>query len=395
MRHMIHFKAGEYLPLTENWIYSQITSIKHFTVFFYAYLFENLDSFPYPRLRQPWLFKNTWRILKFVDLQFKKRTKMFLSFLLSMRQDNPCLFHAHFGPSGYELLPYLQYFKAPLITTFYGYDVTQLVHEEPEWRERYKKLFEKGKFFLVEGPHMKQELIKLGCPEEKVIVHHIGIDVERIQYQPRRFPGEGPVRILVAGRFCEKKGIPYAIEAFAHVLKRFPNVELTIIGDSRGSEKDEKEKERILTRIQSLHIGHKIRMLGFVSREQFFDELYAHHILLSPSVRASDNDTEGGAPVTLLEASASGMLIVSTYHCDIPEVVRDGETGLLAPEKDVETLAKHIEFFLSHPEKWEFYAQQARHYMEKEFNLTVQVQRLEFLYERALASTYENSFPVI
>ncbi len=71
--------------------------------------------------------------------------------------------------------------------------------------------------------------------------------------------------------------------------------------------------------------------MGYQPHSTLFAEAYRHHIFLSPSVTASTGDTEGGAPVSLIEMAATGMLIVSTTHCDIPEVIKHGVTGLLAP----------------------------------------------------------------
>jgi len=75
-------------------------------------------------------------------------------------------------------------------------------------------------------------------------------------------------------------------------------------------------------------------MLGFQPHAILFEEAYKNHIFLSPSVTALDGDTEGGAPVTIIEMAATGMPIISTKHCDIPEVIKDGVTGFLANERD-------------------------------------------------------------
>ncbi len=56
-----------------------------------------------------------------------------------------------------------------------------------------------------------------------------------------------------------------------------------------------------------------------------------HHLFLSPSVTAPDGDSEGGAPVSIIEAAATGMPVVSTTHCDIPQAVDDGVTRAARP----------------------------------------------------------------
>ena len=79
--------------------------------------------------------------------------------------------------------------------------------------------------------------------------------------------------------------------------------------------------------IEKHKLQSKIRMLGFQPYSVLLEEAYTHHIFLSPSVTASDGDTEGGAPVTLIEMLATGMPIVSTTHCDIPEIICKGPEG--------------------------------------------------------------------
>jgi colanic acid/amylovoran biosynthesis glycosyltransferase len=82
--------------------------------------------------------------------------------------------------------------------------------------------------------------------------------------------------------------------------------------------------------------------------------------------------------------SASGMPIISTYHCDIPEVVVDGESGLLVPERDVDALAERLEYLVNHPEKWEEMGRAGRQHIEAEYDVRKQVPKLEKLYAKAL-----------
>lgn len=66
----------------------------------------------------------------------------------------------------------------------------------------------------------------------------------------------------------------------------------------------------------------------------------------------TSNNAEGGAPVVILKAQATGLPVISSHHVDIPEVVVDGKSALLAPERDVETLAKHLEHLVENPDVW-------------------------------------------
>jgi len=66
------------------------------------------------------------------------------------------------------------------------------------------------------------------------------------------------------------------------------------------------------------------------------------HIFILHSVTASNGDMEG-TPVVLMEAQACGLPVISTYHSGVPEVVIDGKSGFLVPEKDIQALVEKIE----------------------------------------------------
>jgi colanic acid/amylovoran biosynthesis glycosyltransferase len=97
------------------------------------------------------------------------------------------------------------------------------------------------------------------------------------------------------------------------------------------------------------------------------DLAYRHHIYLAPSCTAEDGDSEGGAPVTLMEMAAAGLLVVSSRHADIPEVITDGVCGLLADEGDVDGLIEHLIWLTEHREAWFKLRFAARKRIETEF----------------------------
>jgi len=381
MKTVIHYKAGPYLPITETWIYSQIINLKRYQPVIYAHKTENLDIYPTENIKSLKLKDSLVDPYTFFNLGWNKLFNFYPYFAYSLRIDKPDLAHAHFGPSGYDLLKLKSMFKFPLITTFYGYDLSMLTHEYPEWKLKYKKLFQQGEHFLVEGPHMKACLVELGCPEEKITVQHLGVDLNRIKFMSRKPEENGKTRVLISGSFREKKGIPYAIEAFGRIRQKNNNLQLTIIGDSRGSRNEEQEKQKILDMIHRYNLEECINMLGYQPYPVFLEELYKHHIFLSPSVHASDGDTEGGAPVSIIEASASGMPVLSTMHCDIPQVVIDGESGFLVPERDVTALAERLEYLVSNPDTWKQMGQKGREHIEKNYDVTKQVEKLEIIYD--------------
>jgi colanic acid/amylovoran biosynthesis glycosyltransferase len=99
-----------------------------------------------------------------------------------------------------------------------------------------------------------------------------------------------------------------------------------------------------------------------------------------------DGDCEGGAPIVLLDAKATGMPIISTRHCDIPQEVVDGVTGILSEEGDIDGLADAIRVFYRMPgADYLAYAHAARRHVELDFDARICASRMEALY-RGLAN---------
>lgn len=386
MKKVIHYIAGTYLPITENWIYEQIKNLKRYYPIVYANKTENLDIYPMENIRSLDLKPGAKDLCNIFNKGWNKIFNFYPFFMFNLVKDKPNLVHAHFGPAGYSFLTYKKMFKIPLITTFYGYDLSLLPNQQPEWKKKYKNLFQEGEFFLVEGNHMKKCLIVLGCPEEKVIVQHLGIDLEQIKFIPRKLGEDKEIRILISASFREKKGIPYAVEAFGKIKQMHPELrlKLTIIGDSGGSLAEEVEKKKILNIIQKYNLKDFVTMLGYQPYPVFLRELYLNHIFLHPSINASDGDTEGGAPVSIIEALASGMPILSTTHCDIPEVVKDGESGYLVPEGNIDALTERLEFLILNSDIWEKLGVNGRSHITVNYDIKKQVPLLEDIYNKSI-----------
>lgn len=364
--------TGDYLPLTETWLYNnQITNLKHYKPIIIAQKTMNLDKFP------------TKNVYSFEDhnLFYRKANQLSLKFTgkyLSQKKEtinrhNVKVLHSHFGYEGFKYLRLKKSVNLPMVTTFYGFDVSMPLRS-PSWRKKYTELFHEGELFLTEGSYMKEELIKLGCHEDKILVQHLGVDLKKFNYTSRELPEDGNIRILIAGSFREKKGIPYAIQSFAEVKKNYPNIQLRILGDGplRG---------QIESLIKKLNISKSVDLLGYQDHEIFLKEAVDAHMFLLPSITAGNGDTEGGAPVAIIEAQATGLPIISSYHADIPEVVVEGKSALLAPEKDIDCLANHLEYLIKTPELWAKMGFEGRKHIEKEYDLIKQVEKLEKIYD--------------
>jgi len=297
----------------------------------------------------------------------------FLCFAYALHKYPPEFIHAHFGWDGYFALPLKKVFQVPMITQFYGYDVGTLPRV-PLWQRRYRRLFSEGDKFLVEGSFMKSTVAGLGCPPEKIVVHHLGVELDSLPYQPREYAG-GPLRVLIAATFTEKKGIEYALRALALVLQEKPAGDwtVTVLGDGYL-------RDSLHQLAADLGIAQKVTWLGYQPHEVFLAELYKAHLFLSPSVTAQNGDTEGGAPVALIEAQASGLPVISTFHADIPEVVLHNQTGILVPEKDCQLLAAAVVRLLETPSLVTDMGNKGHEHVSRNYNAARQGERLSEIY---------------
>ncbi|TAJ15256.1 glycosyltransferase [Marinilabiliaceae bacterium JC017] len=374
-RVVVHY-IQDYLDQTLTWIYGQINHNSQYKHVVVAKKTKNVDQFP---LDEVYCLKDQLsgsallynRIISSISKNYPFFHKV-------VKNSKAKVIHAHFGHVGYKAIGLSQQHKIPLITSFYGYDATKLAKKE-KYKKRYKILFQKGHRFLVEGNNMKKVLMQLGCPENKVTVFHLGVNVEDYPFRIRTVSPDKPIKFLFAATFTEKKGAQYVIKAFAKVREKHPNAVLKLIGDGP-------EKELLTDLISSMGIGNAVEREGYVPYETLVDRIYEADVFIQPSVTASDGNTEGGAPVALIDAQATGIPILATFHADIPEVVVHEKTGLLAPERDVDALAENMLKLIETPGLCETLGQNGRKHIEENYNIIKQGKVLGRIYDNTTFS---------
>ncbi|OPY00282.1 MAG: Glycogen synthase [Syntrophorhabdus sp. PtaB.Bin006] len=375
--------ANVWLPQTQTWMYNIVRNLpKEIEPHIICKQTANLDQFWLPNIHN---LSNTHcfsfvpaNILRGLHITNDKDLLRRIATRLHAK-----ILHSHFGHIGWADLGVAKKVKAKHVVSFYGFDLSYLPTLEPVWHGRYQELFREVDCVLCEGSFMAQGIANLGCPQDKISLHHIGISVKDIQFRPKTWDPSKTLRVLLAASFQEKKGIPYALEALGR-LQRDTDLKITIIGDANNEERSQSEKNKILEVIEKYRLNDKVTLLSYQPHDTLFREAYRHHIFLSPSITATDGDTEGGLPVTILEMAATGMIIVSTTHCDIPEAIHHGSMGLLTEERDVDGILNHIRWLLNNPEKWHDMAVNCRKHIEKEYDVNTQALRLGEIYRGLL-----------
>lgn len=369
-----------WLTPTKTWIYEQLRWLPpRIEAHVSCETTENLEQFPFSRLHvlqtASSLERSLDRVARKVHIASLRATARLC------RQLSANVFHSHFGQEAWRERPMALVAGLPQVVTFYGHDVTRVPQDSPVWRHRYRELFSTVALVLCEGPHMREELLRLGAPPARVRVQHLGANLQQLPFRPRAWMQGAPVRILMAAGFREKKGLPFALRAVAEVARSRPELDLrvTIVGDAGSDAASQREKASILEAVGQLPLG-KVSLLGFRPHLELLELAQHHDLFMSPSVRAADGDTEGGAPVALIELAATGLPVISTTHCDIPNVLRGKAAALLAPERDVGALAERLRWLLDHTEETLEISHFVRAEIEQRFDAQRQAQRLADIY---------------
>jgi colanic acid/amylovoran biosynthesis glycosyltransferase len=265
------------------------------------------------------------------------------------------------------------------VTSFYGFDAWRLPEDDPSWLTRYAELFEKGSLFLVEGPAMQDRLIHLGCLVEKIRIHRLGVDLHALPYRRREF--SRGLALAMIGRFVEKKGLDDGLRACVEARSRGVDLRVTVIGESENGDAEGKRVREELTALAGHpQLSGRVRFTGLLPLKHTRALLAEHDVYVCPSKRAANGDAEGGSPVALTEAMAMGLFCVGTRHCDIPQLIIDGQTGTLCAERDVASIASALGAIGSRPIESVDVTVRARQHIERCFSLQLQLEGLRELY---------------
>lgn len=285
--------------------------------------------------------------------------------------------HCQFGTLGQlaAVLKEVGIIKGSIITSFHGYDLS--VYLDKVGKNAYAQLFRCGDLFLPISLFWERKLIKLGCPEDRIIVHRMGVDMGQFLFQPRSQKNdEGIIRLISVGRLVEKKGMEFGIRAFAKLYFANKNLRYTIVGDGELF-----DYLKSLTEI--LGVSDVVDFLGWKTPNEIVGLMENSNIFLAPCVTAKNGDQEG-IPMVIMEAMALGLPVISTYHTGIPELIENEQTGYLVAERDVDALVRSIEILVSNTKKQIKFSKSGRIKVEQEFNSNVLNDRLLSLYQNVI-----------
>ena len=182
----------------------------------------------------------------------------------------------------------------------------------------------------------------------RIRVLHLGVDLTEATSRRERRLARAPetdraAQLLCVARLDATKGHATLLAAVDLLVRDGREVELTLIGEGE-------QRPQIEARITELGLGGRVRLLGARTHEEVFDTMEAADVVVSASVEAADGDAEG-IPVTLMEAMAIGVPVVATRTAGVPELVTDGESGILVDQHDATALAAAVAGLLDDPDR--------------------------------------------
>jgi len=286
------------------------------------------------------------------------------------------VFHVYFGHTGVHLLEFLEHTEMPSIVSFHGADVMMREHIK-HYPERLRRLFEVVTLVLTRSQSLADRLAEIGCPREKIRLNRTGIPLCDFPFVQRLMPADGEWHIVQACRLIPKKGLLTALDAFARFRRCYPNARFTIAGD--GPMRAELEEKR-----EQLGLGGSVDFVGFLNAGQLNALYRKAHVFLHPSEMTQDANQEG-VPNSMLEAMATGLPVIATWHGGIPEAVEHERHGFLVNERDPEGLACALLQIVESSELLQIMGQRASERVHQEFESSKAIENLEQCYDEAVA----------
>jgi len=227
--------------------------------------------------------------------------------------------------------------SVPILVTCHGGDLYALKGRMFEKLKRY--VLSKVDGIAVVSHAMKKTIADMGIAPSKIQVIPMGVYLEKMFVPPRK--RRNKKQLLFVGRLVEKKGVQYLIEALSRVVQIHPDVKLLVAGGGT-------DETQLRNLVDDLRLQNNVIFLGAVEHNILPALYQASEVVVFPSIIASDGDQEGFGLVQV-EALGCECGVISSDLPAIRDIITDGKTGLIVPQKNYKALSQKIIHLLENP----------------------------------------------
>jgi glycosyltransferase involved in cell wall biosynthesis len=309
--------------------------------------------------------------------------------VLIFRRDRPHIVHTHAAKGGtLGRIATMIAFPLPsrrpiLIHTYHGHSLTGYFSSRTAWifRTIERILARRTDALIAVSPEVRDELVelKVGSPDQFSVIR-LGFDLDRFTDDTHRAQRRAAVRaewkigaeervVTLVARLVPIKRVDRFLRV-ARVLAERSQARFVVVGDGEL-------RVQLAESPEARALGDRLVWTGF--RRDMPDVCFASDVI----VLTSDNE---GTPVSLIEAQAAAVPVVSTDVGGVRSAVRDGETGFLAATDDDSALAEAIASLIADPDLAQAMGAAGREHAERAFSMGRLVVELDTLYRSRLRS---------
>ncbi len=264
-------------------------------------------------------------------------------------------------------------YNMPVVTTFHGHDAFFPINGFIPKENYYDDLFKFTDHFTANTPYLKEQLLKIDCPPNKISTIPVGVDINFFTGKIKNAIKLKQINLLSVGRLEEIKGHEFGIHAVNRLVKDGFNIKYRIIGEGRL-------KDKLNDLIRNLNLEDHVILLGSMSQDEIKSYMFGSDIFLMTSTVVNGDTRETQGLVTL-EAQACNLPVVGFKSGGVAYTIKNGVTGFLVDENDLQTFTSKIQELIGDLQLYSHMSRNSREFVKKNFSNSRLFDRWEDIYK--------------
>ena len=244
---------------------------------------------------------------------------------------------------------------------------------------------EEARFIAAISNYTHQYIAQLtgNDPAVATKTHIVRCGIDTNKFRPVFHHPTTPPTVIAVAQLVERKGLRVLIEACSELAMQGQPFKCRIVGSGE-------QREELQQLISTLGLQKQVQLMGAIKQEALRQQLAQATVFALPCIVAEDGDVDG-IPVALMEAMAIGVPVVSTAVSGIPDLIEDGVTGRLVPEKDATALALVLGELLNDLEQCERLREAARQFVTEQFNIEQTSRQIAALFTEQIGNLLQTN----